>query len=1025
VRAQIEADMDLFVDQLKGLCARYPTRAKWVFVPTHAIGRTLGDRLVLEGTDWANLRFVTPLDVALRMGAPFLVERGIDPSEEGLGPALIMRLLLDLPFESGYFRPIASQPTMAQALWTTLRELRMAGIRAASLSSSAFVSDKKYLEFQSLVAAYEAFLAANSHGDVATVYEEAVRHLDWCPIQSQDCWTQLPDVFWAPLQNKLLDVMPGERMIPKSAELPGSTVPRRFANAAAQRVPPDSSSPLSDLLSPKPVQMSHKIQLFHAGGSDAEVAEVFRRILESGLSLDEVEISCATDAYATLIWEKACRYDWPVTIASGLPTTLTRPGRALIGLTSWIESDFATGVLRRLLQSRDLTLGSSIDITAPRAASILAKAEAAWGRATYGASLERLAAKYRTWAAQEDLSDDQRTLTLAKANEVDQLRAWIDDLLTSIPENDANRQIELQQLVDCALNFVNTVAATTSALDGAAASALRDSIAELRALGSFSCSPGDGLRFLRERVSGLSVGADRPRPGHLHVSMLSQAGFADRRSLFVVGLEEGRVFPSAFEDPVLLDSERERINPELRRSTDRIDEAVYAVLNRLAAAGAASDSEVCLSFSCRDLREYRHTFPSWLMLQAYRALSGDPNKSYDELIQSLGPPKSCVPETPSSAMDESGWWLNGLTGAGKEGRTAVLRQYPALADGIFADAQRDSPQFTEYDGFVPAAGNTLDPCTREQAMSATQLEDAAECPFRYFLHRGLGIDAVDDGEREQDAWLDPLTRGSELHDLYALLLRKCRNERRYPNIEIDLEWFLAQGRDALVRLRKEMPPPSDEVFDREHRQFLADLKLFVEAECEDDKARVPVGLEISFGKGGDGSTEPLDQTEPIVIELGNGLRFRLRGRIDRIDQIDPSSFRIIDYKTGGYFEADWKGVFAGGRLLQHALYGLAAAELLRRQHQHPTIVGGEYYFSAAKGGQERVFIKKQSTAAVTAVLADLRQVIASGLFIHATDESACKWCKLNAACGANPFERARTKLADPKLEPYRRLVAHE
>jgi RecB family exonuclease len=200
--------------------------------------------------------------------------------------------------------------------------------------------------------------------------------------------------------------------------------------------------------------------------------------------------------------------------------------------------------------------------------------------------------------------------------------------------------------------------------------------------------------------------------------------------------------------------------------------------------------------------------------------------------------------------------------------------------------------------------------------------------------------------------------------------------------------------------------------------------LFIEAEC-DDGARTPVGLEVTFGRREDGSTEPLDQIEPIAIELENGLRFRLAGRIDRIDQIDPSSFQIVDYKTGGYFEADWKGVFAGGQRLQHALYGLAAAELLRRQYQRPTIVGGEYYFSAAKGGQERVSIKKQPTAAVTAVLADLRQVIASGLFVHATDESACKWCKLGAACGANPFERARAKVADPKLEPYRRLVAHE
>ena len=42
------------------------------------------------------------------------------------------------------------------------------------------------------------------------------------------------------------------------------------------------------------------------------------------------------------------------------------------------------------------------------------------------------------------------------------------------------------------------------------------------------------------------------------------------------------MFPTATEDPVLLDAERAAISPALRLSTDRIDEAVYAVLARLA-----------------------------------------------------------------------------------------------------------------------------------------------------------------------------------------------------------------------------------------------------------------------------------------------------------------------------------------------------------------------------------------------------------------------------------------------------------
>src|SRR6185503_19904702 len=123
------------------------------FVPAHAIGLTLGERLARGGTNWLNLRFVTPLDIALRMGAPFLVERGIAPSEEGLGPALLMRLLLDLPEDGGYFRPLADQPTMAQALWATIRELRVAGIKADDLKSGAFASPAKHAELRALLGA--------------------------------------------------------------------------------------------------------------------------------------------------------------------------------------------------------------------------------------------------------------------------------------------------------------------------------------------------------------------------------------------------------------------------------------------------------------------------------------------------------------------------------------------------------------------------------------------------------------------------------------------------------------------------------------------------------------------------------------------------------------------------------------------------------------------------------------------------------------------------------------------------------
>jgi hypothetical protein len=87
---------------------------------------------------------------------------------------------------------------------------------------------------------------------------------------------------------------------------------------------------------------------------------------------------------------------------------------------------------------------------------------------------------------------------------------------------------------------------------------------------------------------------------------------------------------------------------------------------------------------------------------------------------------------------------------------------------------------------------------------------------------------------------------------------------------------------------------------------------------------------------------------------------------------------------------------------------------------------GVYYFTSVKGRQTLKAIPTPPLAHVTSVLSDLRSVIASGVFVHAEDESACKFCDYGGACGANAARNAGPKITgSPLLEPYRRLVAHD
>ena len=1018
--------MTPFLAQLAELCRTERTRAKWVIVPTHTLGHTLGERLVHEGSGWANLRFTTPLDLALPMAAPFLVERGVDPAPDGIGPALIMRLLLELPSTvPTYFRGLAEQPPMAEALWTTMSELRMAGITAAALPREAFTGAGKHAELQALLSSYERHLTERRLADRADVYREARLHLDVCPIQPADLHIELPSVIWSPLERRLLDGLPGTRVRPRALALPGLDVPRRMTSLAAPMetvmpAPASNAERLALLMSPAGAPArDDTLAMFCAGGREAEVEEVLRRIATSGVPLDHVEIACPMAEQAALVWEKAQRHEWPVTIGPGVPVALTRPGRALIAFCEWVAGGLAASRLRRMLQSGDVRLEGD-ELSAGQAARILARAEATWGRQTYAAALGRLIGNLRGRASDAEQSDEARARAAERAAQAERLKQWTADLLALVPEQTT---APLGQWLDSAAAFIKTFARKASELDGEASVALTEALADLRALADLARPASDTLAMIRGRLDDLSVGGDRARPGHLHVTTLADAGHAGRPRTFVIGLEEGGVFPALVEDPVLLDTERREIDQTLRTSDDRVGEALYRIVSRL----GNLTGHVCLSYSCRDLRQARATFPSWVLLQAVRVRKPEESWTYDRLVEELGEPVSAVPAEPRQALSDAGWWLAGLRHADDSALPAVRAGFPALAQGAVAETARESDVFTAYDGLVPEAGPVLDPRASGAVVSPTSLEDLAKCPFRYFLQRGLGLDTVDDAEPNADVWLDPLTRGSVMHDLYATIMREIRDRQETPDPARHGARLRELGLAALAAHRALVPPPSQGVYEREERELLNDLGLFLRFEAEDCGQRRPIGFEVGFGGATEG--EALGRREPIVIDLGDGLRFKLRGRIDRLDKLADGTYEAVDYKTGGPFlPRGLDATFAGGRQLQHALYALAAVELLRETDKQARVVGS-YYFPTRRGTRARQVRPASTQARASDVLRDLFDLLAAGAFVHTPDQDEdCRFCDFSRACGQKAAERAGPKIdqADnAPLDAYRRLNAHE
>jgi hypothetical protein len=1022
--------MRAFLKQLAELCEKYPWQTKWILVPSHALGRVLGERLVREGRSWANLRFVPPTDLAMHIAGPKLAQRGISILDEDWGPALVLKLLIDLPPDvPAYFRPLSDQPGMAEALWSAISDLRLAGCTADDLAAAALASQMKKAELQALVGAYEQYLVSANLADKAAVLSEATDRTSAGPVVSGDLLIELPYTCTSALERRFVDSLPATRIAAHRLRIPELREIRRHAllspgvellDIAVDEL--TDARRLAWLLAPTvapPPRADGTLEIFRCAGAEAEVEEVFRRIASRKLALDSVEIACAqVDRCAGLLWEKAQRYGWPMTLQTGVPAVFTRPVRALLAFCDWLGTNFSAEGLSRILQSGDLdpTLGD--DLSANTAAKILRRARATMGRETYAQSLAAASATDHIRAEDPEIEQEHREYYEKRAAQTQRVQEWISNLLASVPISSAAEVVRIGDLVATCAAFVKQ-SAVRSPEDGAAVPAIIAAFDSLTPMADLRRPATVVLGLVRSRIERLRVCVELPRPGALHVSSLASAGFTGRAHTFVLGLGEGEVFPSGLEDPVLLDTDRAAIaSNTLVNSHDRVTEGVHACLDRL----ANLDGTVCLSFSCRDLRKGRETFPSWVLLNVLLLLRPETALSYRELNKYLGEPVSVVPREPRAALSDAGWWLATLSREGPAAQTSVMRAFPNLERGGAAERSRTALEFTGYDGSVPQAGAVLDIRNPQSVVSASLLESFASCPFRHFLQHGLELAVVNRREEDSDAWLSADERGTLLHTIYAHFLRELRDEGRRP-VPADRDRLRKITVTTIEKMRAQIPPPSESVFARDTGQIFRDLEFFLTSELTEPH-RTPVALEVSFGHADEDNPETLSTPEPVALDLGDGHSIRLRGQIDRIDRLQNGCYEVIDYKTGSMYRDLYNGAFAGGRLLQHALYSRAAQVLLRKIDSAPRVSASTYYFPTERGAAQRVSFPADLD--VRPVLRDVAEAIATGTFPQAVDDDACRWCDYARGCANNGVAQSAAKLESgtAALAAYRKLIGH-
>ena len=1044
----------------------HPLDEKILVVPSHAAGQQVVHALARRSNPSLNLRVETVAGLAHAVAVVELA--GSRTISRALGLCLLEQAIEEtklLRDPESYFGRLRGVPGLAAALFAAFDALRHERLDPGeSLGAGHLVSERKATELLELHSRYEEILAEHELVDGAAVLRCALRLLDagtTHPFAGAH-FLVVSELALQGLERDLLLRLAGKRLYlvddDPVADLEAPTVSAGVVLSRQATLLPaveHAGSALSNLFALRPSDQPppDTVVLRRGLGEVNEVHDVIQSVLERGIPLDTVEV-LHTDpaAYVPLLHDEAMRLGIPCTFAEGIPLKLTAPGRALLGFLDWLERDFEQSGLCRLLASGALDLSAFDNAekqrkapSATRAIRHLRKAGIGWGRERYVQSLEALIASHearRESTVREDGEDEgtpasatpERTTPPSSAGEVDwrelrlaELRGlltFVKRLLKLVPE--ISGTISVTRLARSARRFLDAFGRSSSELDGQAIAALVDRLRALEELPQLEQPLPRVAGRIRDLVAASSVGASAPRPGQLHVAHFASGGCSARAELCVLGLDAQR-FPSrSAADPSLLDEERQRLGNGMVLAQDRPGNDLFTLTARL----ASHRGRITLSYSARNLIEGREVFPSSILLQAYRLISGEHDADYSRLDEALPEPAGFLSDA-GSALTDSRWWLGVARRTSRDELLPLLDSaFPWFAQGRIAREERESERFTAYDGYLDSAGNELDFRSSFLPLSASRLETLARCPFAFFIKEVLGIKPAEEFDRDAEVWLEPLEFGSLLHEVYERFLREISGAGELPSFDGPQRSRLAEiAEEGVEKWLRRIPTPSEAALARTRRDILRALEIFLRDEARHCRKSRPRHFEVPFGMAWlkDGSSEPLASDDPVPIALG-AARIFLRGYIDRIDEVADHEYHVWDYKTGSTYRHKQHRPLDGGQVLQHALYAEVAESLLRERDPQARVTQSGYFFAGPKGHGERIAHTRNELAPLSDVLTDLMDLLAAGALPHATDADSCKFCDYQRVCGgaAAAAADAKRKLktpagADDPLVAYRRL----
>lgn len=1007
------------LSELQALCRDYLFEDKYLVGPSFLAGYEVCQALARRAGSVINLRPTTVQGIAQGIAALEMARKQITFLNAYLAQQVVEGLVQELDAQGRlqYFRRRHLRPGLVNALSSAIFEVRNCGITAADLTRDMFAAADKGDEFIALLKAYEDYLAAHSCIDGPGLVKLAVN------IMKRG---SSPGIYIIPgfLELSLLE----KQLFHELGKGPGRVV---YLDPLPARL---STQPSCDceLLArinrdtyPPPFN-DGTVEMFHAYGLTNEVREVLRRIHRDEIPLDQVTVAVSSDEYRGAFLNLSRELGFGITIMEGIPASFTRPGRALQGLVKWVREEFsAASLLSWLKDSRLLLKGAAGEsLTPSEVEELLLRARVGWGRSRY----RRLEVLARGAAGDRDAGDHNAHPGSGGDTQVVKAR-FLHDILSeffaALPEMDSG-MVSLKELAEGLALILQKVEPAQDELEQEALGLLLRRLKETSLMNQIRLPLEEALHRIEALTYYLRVGGSGSLPGHLHLVGYRNLIWSDRPCTFVVGLDAGSFPGRALQDPIVLDSERFQISaglPPAARGPQALEMLMEVGLS-------TRRGRVFFSCSSFDPVQARELFPSSIMLKVYRLLKGDHSLDYSHLQAALDPPVGFLPAADGMPLTEDEWWLKAALTYGQRLRVLAGDAFRAIRQGEAAETHRRQGRFTQYDGMIEVSGEELDPRFNGRVLSCSAIEQLATCPFAYFMKYVLQVLPPEKLEYDVERWLPPHERGSLLHELYRRFLQYLGDRNETVDFQQHHHVIREMAHELIEAYAQRIPPPSELVFQAEADEIYRAGDLFLKGH-EAFTGYRPLMFEVPFGMGPRAVEKAgYGLVDPVRVELENGASFLLQGVIDRVDRGADGGFVVWDYKTGSAYGYQEHGYLKRGRQVQHALYAVAAEEILRQMgEQEPRVVMAGYYFPTERGEGRRILRRQDMRSLVRETLGYLFDLLREGVFLPAEDGETCSFCDYKEVCDykravARTLEVLKTS-PDDYLVPWRRLMMIE